>query len=87
MFVGGKSEERRLYYHIEGEVLVLSFLGEDGDENRIILANENYDRKYLYSCDSVEYDSDLVALSADFIYVIVTSSNDDDHGSSPRDDT
>lgn len=87
MFVSGDGEELRLYYHVEGEELVLSPLREDGDENRIVLVDVNWDWKYLYSCGSVDYIPNLVALFADFIHVIVPMSDDDDYGSSPRDDT
>lgn len=45
IYISGEGEKRRLYYHVDGDGLVLTYLGEDGNDNSIALANVSWDRK------------------------------------------
>lgn len=81
-FVGGDEEDRRLFYHVEGEGLSLMGLGKFGDLNRSLLADVSWDRKYIYCCNSVDIVPSLADLFSRFLHVLRTVSSDEGSQSS-----
>ena len=66
--IGGASQF--LIYHIEGDGLCLTRVGEIGEENKSKFYEVTWDRKYIYSPGSVGYDPRLAALFSGFSHVI-----------------
>lgn len=67
-------ESRFLIYHIGEDGLCLTRDDEIGEENKSKFYDVTWDRKFLYSPDSVGYDPRLTSLFSGFSHVIGPSS-------------
>lgn len=66
MYVEEEGKKCTLIYRVEGDGLTLSTIGEDDECDKIILEDETWDVKYLYSLNSMSYVHNLALLFTSF---------------------
>lgn len=72
---GRRGEERRLYFHVVDEMIILCDVAELADSNKVLLGDSSWDRKYLYEPDSTDFDPILFFLFFGYLHVIGPSEN------------